>query len=367
MSSKLLLFLFIAGISFLTLLAQPSVAYAVGPLSDNSTADVGISGETGYDEIKPVVNAGLISTSAQPDTSLPSVLARLFVFPRQESVDDSANIWYLDIDVNLQGWLYIYERRAQRQDTAGRWIAYKWQVSQSGIWRLGPFTSLQGITEGNHTYQIWFFSNGLWPAKEGSPEQPVIIELKHYESRPLQTTALEPKTASASGKDTQDLYFSFAAVLLLVLVSLVILIAALVKRILWNKRKTQDHVNEAMIDTDQQKNIPIVLTIAAKLHFNSTGEASIIDITNDMVNGRKEVARVLDPDSLSYISREHIRITCDGDIFYIEDLNSANGTKLNGDKLVSLSKLTLKDKSVIDIAGVIQLTFIKNRFAFESS
>lgn len=56
-----------------------------------------------------------------------------------------------------------------------------------------------------------------------------------------------------------------------------------------------------------------------------------------------------------FISKKHARIIKDNGIYFIEDLNSANGTFLNGEKVTEA--IELKDKDLIDI-GQVEFLFV---------
>lgn len=56
-----------------------------------------------------------------------------------------------------------------------------------------------------------------------------------------------------------------------------------------------------------------------------------------------------------YVSKNHFRITKDEEIFFIEDLNSSNGTYLNGSKLQDI--VILKNNDVIR-TGEIEFIFL---------
>ena len=57
------------------------------------------------------------------------------------------------------------------------------------------------------------------------------------------------------------------------------------------------------------------------------------------------------------VSREHIRIYRSGDIYYLEDLDSKNGTWVNG-KQVKAETVLLRDGDEIQIALAVKITFI---------
>ena len=51
-----------------------------------------------------------------------------------------------------------------------------------------------------------------------------------------------------------------------------------------------------------------------------------------------------------FISKKHARITKRNGIYYLEDLNSANGTYINGQKIENI--IELRDKDLVDIGQV---------------
>ena len=54
---------------------------------------------------------------------------------------------------------------------------------------------------------------------------------------------------------------------------------------------------------------------------------------------------------IPYISRRHFQIKCQDDVFFITDLDSTNGTFLNGERLVSQQERRLRDQDLIGMAG----------------
>ena len=58
------------------------------------------------------------------------------------------------------------------------------------------------------------------------------------------------------------------------------------------------------------------------------------------------------------VSREHVRITREEHAFWIEDLDSKNGTHVNGQRLAPHAPQRLQDGDVIQVALAIQLVFV---------
>jgi hypothetical protein len=82
-------------------------------------------------------------------------------------------------------------------------------------------------------------------------------------------------------------------------------------------------------------------------------------LLNEVVTpiGRNDFDRVVPPEALRYISRQHLLIRSDGNRYSIEDLDSANGTKANGIDIRGKGKQELMDGDQIDVANAVALTF----------
>lgn len=61
-----------------------------------------------------------------------------------------------------------------------------------------------------------------------------------------------------------------------------------------------------------------------------------------------------------FVSKNHLNITERNGIFYLEDLNSANGTYLNGEKVDVGTLIELQNGDKIGV-GFIQFIFVENR------
>jgi pSer/pThr/pTyr-binding forkhead associated (FHA) protein len=75
------------------------------------------------------------------------------------------------------------------------------------------------------------------------------------------------------------------------------------------------------------------------------------------VLGRGDFEKVVSRDNLKYVSRQHFVIYTEGGKYYIEDQNSANGTKINGHEIRGKGKQELKNGDKIDLADMVVLTF----------
>lgn len=77
-------------------------------------------------------------------------------------------------------------------------------------------------------------------------------------------------------------------------------------------------------------------------------DGSIIPIRSDLTIGRKEDNSIIISDQ--HVSGNHAKIMVRNDSLFIEDLNSTNGTYLNGNKISGKVKLSDKDEIKIGTA-----------------
>jgi len=96
----------------------------------------------------------------------------------------------------------------------------------------------------------------------------------------------------------------------------------------------------------------------AKLVLPDNSEITIRETEKTI--GRLDFERVVSPEELKFISRQHIVIKTDGGRYYAEDLGSSNGTTVNGIVITSRSKWGLDDGDTINLADRIALQFKVN-------
>jgi FHA domain len=73
--------------------------------------------------------------------------------------------------------------------------------------------------------------------------------------------------------------------------------------------------------------------------------------------GRKDFQSLTSPDKAGLISRQHVLVTYQSRQYYIEDLNSTNGTKLNGSEIRGSGKHIIANGDNVELAGALKLTF----------
>lgn len=86
-------------------------------------------------------------------------------------------------------------------------------------------------------------------------------------------------------------------------------------------------------------------------------DGSNLSFTSGESIGRTNLARFINTEEASWISRNHFSITLDGAKYFIEDVNSLNGTKLNGIDIKGMGRQEIKDGDTITVADVLSLTF----------
>ena len=164
---------------------SPVSVSAVGTPTENYTIPDLPTNDPSHEEIKPPVLFYLKGTTSQAKPS-PAAFVTSFIGPLEQSsytvVGDGQ--WYLDIDINTPGWLYIYEYYPPNNNPSGRWLAYKWQLKQSGVWDIGPFTARSNEPEGQHVYRLWFYGNGQWAATNSDIPQTSLIYWAYLKNLP---------------------------------------------------------------------------------------------------------------------------------------------------------------------------------------
>ncbi len=348
------------------------------PLSDNATP-----------EMKPT-NYTLLRATEQSQTAQPSFNCA-FVSTASggaNTVTGNEN-WEILIDINLPGWLYIYEYYPSGIATPEQWVAYKWQPGQSGVWQIGPFTAAANQPVGKHIYRIWFYAEGKWASTEDPKVHYKDLEWTYIQGAPAMVTPVTPPASTTPAPAKQDNndnpLFKFLTnpfVLLAgpsVIVVIIILLRYFISGALDRKavpdliaapvkkdagkalEKTPDRTPKKIAGEAEQEKTPepepegalVVasarLVLPGDLVIKLNGKARTI--------GRADLGRVMELDQLGAISRKHFKITFDQDSFFIEDNGSANGTSLNGKPIAGQGPVKLNDGDLVEPADAVSLKF----------
>lgn len=76
--------------------------------------------------------------------------------------------------------------------------------------------------------------------------------------------------------------------------------------------------------------------------------------------GREDFIGVAPADELMFIGKEHFKITRNNDGYYIEDLNTKNGTSLDGEDISGLVKRKLTNGDEIVVAKILQIKYFED-------
>jgi hypothetical protein len=358
MKKRLALLIFALIFGALSLpLGQVAHVLALGAPTDNTTVPGIPAGDQTQDEIKPAVEYVLLGPTSQSETTPPHFFTGFVAAPGEQdaAVSDDEN-WYLDVDINNAGWIYIYEYFPPQQAAQGQWIAYKWQLPESGLWRFGPFTPAVHETEGEHTYRLWFYSDGQWAAGNDGTSQSNLIYWTYSEGVPSAPVPPVSPSKPAENGLAQNVYgfFTLPAVLVACLLVMLAGLAVLVAY-LWRRRRRESlfSMNEAA-PAEPVADLPPV-TARAKIALPNGIDIPLFDDTR--VIGRADLARLLNLDNLALISRRHFEIKSNDGHFYIEDLGSVNSTRLNGKDISGAGPIGLNDDDTIEPASTIPLKF----------
>lgn len=100
--------------------------------------------------------------------------------------------------------------------------------------------------------------------------------------------------------------------------------------------------------------VPAVSQVLYRLRF----KGNVIEVSeSSRTFGRQDFVNYLPESEYKFISRKHFTITKEGDRFYIQDENSANGTQLNGEEIKGRGKRELRNGDRIRVADTVELEF----------
>ncbi|MFA5064741.1 MAG: FHA domain-containing protein [Dehalococcoidia bacterium] len=341
-------------------------AYAMGAPTDNFTIPDPMD-DTQHNEIKPPVNFILHSTTALPSDASPGLVAAIHGTSAEGGASFTGDEqWYLDVDINMPGWLYIYEYYPSASEDQGRWIAYKWQLKEQGRWRLGPFRPGEDELEGQHIYRLFFYGNGQWAADSGEAQRSHLVYwnyVKGVEEPAQPATPSTPEQPAVA--DNNLLKFITNPLFLLIAPSalvIIVLLALYARRRIRERNYVQHTAQQPLVELLEQPGI----TPKAQLHGTAR---AILELPNGLnirlgeeseIIGRARIARSLGLDELGMISKQHFKINFTDEKAFIEDMGSANGTAVNAASIRDSGPVELNDGDVIEIAGKTSLKYRSN-------
>ena len=347
---------------FLALFSQVPAVMAVGAPSDNMTVPGFDGGEETQGEIEPLVAYTLFGPSTQSPDTLPSVLP---VFNGSSGGDGfritGDETWFLDIDVNKEGWVYIYEYFPEESAVQGRWITYKWLLPESGVWRFGPFIAGTDEAEGQHIYRIWFYSDGSWAGEDAAGSQGNLVYWTYAGEEPvIEPAQATPPPVQPEQDTAQNELLEFISRPLVWSLGLLIIVLLALGGFYFYRRYRGSGGKDKQQAVAERKpdELPVTASparINARILLPNNMELKLDG--NVRTIGRDDLARALDRDKLILISRKHFQVKMQDERFFIEDLGSANGTSLNGADIRSSGATEINNGDTIGLAGTTELKF----------
>jgi hypothetical protein len=120
--------------------------------------------------------------------------------------------------------------------------------------------------------------------------------------------------------------------------------------------QTPDSKNQVEAERSKVNEVTVTLPLVkAKLTLPDNGDITISGTIKPI--GRSDFEGRVSSTTLRYISRQHFWIRSDMGKYFIEDYQSANGTKLNGVDIKGRGLHLLKTGDKIDVAGILVLIF----------
>lgn len=95
--------------------------------------------------------------------------------------------------------------------------------------------------------------------------------------------------------------------------------------------------------------------ILARLILSNNNEIKITE--SEKIFGREDFLGAIPSDDLQFIGRQHFKIIKTDDGRYIEDMDSANGTKLDKREIKGSGQQKLEDGAKIQVADVLDLEY----------
>ncbi len=124
-----------------------------------------------------------------------------------------------------------------------------------------------------------------------------------------------------------------------------------------NLRIDNDKTDKFIMKTEKGKLNIYPITILARFILPDNHKINITDVKK--VFGREDFMRYISKDKLSRISKKHFKIVKTHDGLCIEDLESTNGTRLNGEEIKSRERRKLGDGDEILVGRELNLKYVQ--------
>lgn len=139
---------------------------------------------------------------------------------------------------------------------------------------------------------------------------------------------------------------------IIVIVSILAVITGLILKFIYGRYYHESRISQTTMIMKPRK-------LLAKLILPDKNHLTITQY--ERIFGREDFLGVLVSDQLLFIGKEHFKLTRLDDGFYIEDLNSKNGTEVNGQNIKDLGKIKLKNNDQIVLANILTLSYYEEK------
>jgi hypothetical protein len=148
----------------IALLAVP--VYAQNPLPPSDLDQSWNPPEEGGETLmQPGVESRSSSAYYQPpQPGIPPYIQSAYFIDEsgQNRTQFSDEPFYLVVQTNSAGFLYIAEYYPSESGRSPEWLVYRYYLDHAGAWTLGPFYPESFEPIGKHTWRLWLFSSGKW-------------------------------------------------------------------------------------------------------------------------------------------------------------------------------------------------------------
>ena len=136
----------------------------------------------------------------------------------------------------------------------------------------------------------------------------------------------------------------------LILALILAIIAAVVVEYLYKRSSGKSNFSKTTMALKPRR-------LLAKLVLS--GDKEFIINEYQRIFGREDFIGLLVVDDLLYIGKQHFKLTRLDDGFYIEDMDTINGTVVNGEDITSTGKIKLSNSDEILVAKVLNIRYFE--------
>jgi pSer/pThr/pTyr-binding forkhead associated (FHA) protein len=141
----------------------------------------------------------------------------------------------------------------------------------------------------------------------------------------------------------------------IIIAAILAIIAGLFIEVAYRKYSPKSKFSQTTVYMEPQK-------LLAKLILPDKNFLTISD--KQQTFGRDDFLGSVVSDQLLFIGKEHFKISRREDGFYIEDLNTKNGTIVNGEEIKGQGKIRLVNESQIVISQIFTVTYVEENADF---